>query len=116
MYAIRSYYALIDEKAPDPVIASALTGRDQLLTKPLAQAGLEDFDILVRSPGISVYRDSLRRAVAAGVTLTTPSSMWFAAHRDQRTICVTGTKGKSTTSALLAHVLGTLGFTSYNFV
>jgi len=113
---LRSLYpgielTLIDEKAPDPVIASALTGRDQLLTKPLAQAGLEDFDILVRSPGISVYRDSLRRAVAAGVTLTTPSSMWFAAHRDQRTICVTGTKGKSTTSALLAHVLGTLGFT-----
>jgi UDP-N-acetylmuramoylalanine--D-glutamate ligase len=102
---------LIDEKAPDAAITSALTAHDRLVTGPLDKAGLQDFDVLVRSTGISIYRDCLRRAAAAGVTITTPSNLWFAAHRDQRTICITGTKGKSTTSALLAHVLATLGYT-----
>jgi UDP-N-acetylmuramoylalanine--D-glutamate ligase len=100
---------LIDEQPPDRAITDAMTERDRLSTGPLAQAGLEEFDVLVRSPGISVYRESLRRAMAAGVTVTSPSNLWFAAHREQRTVCVTGTKGKSTTSALLAHVLSSCG-------
>jgi UDP-N-acetylmuramoyl-L-alanine---L-glutamate ligase len=100
---------LIDEQPPDRAIIDALTEHDRVCTGPLAEAGLEDFDVLVRSPGISVYRKSLRRAVAAGVSVTTPSNLWFAAHRDQRTVCITGTKGKSTTSALLAHVLTACG-------
>ena len=100
---------LIDEQPPDRAITDALTEHDRLYTGPLAEAGLEGFDVLVRSPGISVYRESLRRAVVAGVSVTTPSNLWFAAHRDQRTVCITGTKGKSTTSALLAHVLAACG-------
>jgi UDP-N-acetylmuramoylalanine--D-glutamate ligase len=105
----RAELTLIDERPPDDSIVAALTERDRVLTGPLEQAGLEDYDLLVRSPGISVYRQSLQRAAAAGVRLTTPSNLWFAAHADQRTICVTGTKGKSTTSALLAHVLASCG-------
>jgi UDP-N-acetylmuramoylalanine--D-glutamate ligase len=100
---------LIDEKPPDRAVTDTLTEHDRVCTGPLAEAGLESFDVLVRSPGISVYRESLRRAVAAGATVTTPSNLWFAAHPDQRTICITGTKGKSTTSALLAHVLAACG-------
>ena len=76
----------------------------------MSEAGLENFDILVRSPGISPYRKSMQRARAAGANLTSPSNLWFAAHPDQNTICVTGTKGKSTTSALLAHMLESCGF------
>ncbi|RPH97262.1 MAG: UDP-N-acetylmuramoyl-L-alanine--D-glutamate ligase [Lysobacterales bacterium] len=100
---------LVDEAAPDPGFAGALSALDRLLTGPLSEAGLERYDILVRSPGISPYRDAMRQARAAGARLTTPSNLWFAAHRDARTICVTGTKGKSTTSALLAHVLAATG-------
>jgi UDP-N-acetylmuramoylalanine--D-glutamate ligase len=102
---------LIDEKPPDAAVAGALTDLDSLWVGPLAEAGLEEFGILVRSPGISVYRESLQRAAMAGVTITTPSTLWFEAHRDQRTACITGTKGKSTTSALLAHVLRSCGRT-----
>jgi UDP-N-acetylmuramoylalanine--D-glutamate ligase len=101
---------LIDEQTPDPAFACLLGAEDRLITGPLETVGLQEFDVLVRSPGISIYRDYLRRALAAGVTVTTPSSLWFAAHRDQRTICITGTKGKSTTSALLAHVLASQGY------
>ncbi|MCU0988996.1 MAG: UDP-N-acetylmuramoyl-L-alanine--D-glutamate ligase [Xanthomonadales bacterium] len=100
---------LVDEAAPDPGFAGALSALDRLLTGPLSEAGLERYDILVRSPGISPYRDAIRQAQTAGARLTSPSNLWFAAHRDARTICVTGTKGKSTTSALLAHVLAATG-------
>jgi UDP-N-acetylmuramoylalanine--D-glutamate ligase len=100
---------LVDEAAPDPAFVAQLTARDRVVCGPLEQAGLEGYAILVRSPGISPYREPLRRAAAAGARLTTPSNLWFAAHPGARTLCVTGTKGKSTTSAMLAHVLAAAG-------
>jgi UDP-N-acetylmuramoylalanine--D-glutamate ligase len=100
---------LIDEAMPEAAFVGSLTQHDHLRTGPLSEAGLERFDILVRSPGISVYRDCIQRAMDAGVTVTTPSNLWFAGHREQRTVCITGTKGKSTTSALLAHLLAAAG-------
>ena len=100
---------LVDENPPDPGFLEQLTPLDRVMTGPFDTAALEQFDILVRSPGISPYRESLRRAREAGAKMTSPSSLWFAAHADQRTICVTGTKGKSTTAALLAHVLDATG-------
>ena len=36
---------------------------------------------------------------------TSGSALWFAEHPHARTICVTGTKGKSTVAALIAFVL-----------
>jgi UDP-N-acetylmuramoylalanine--D-glutamate ligase len=101
---------LVAEAAPDKAFFEQLTENDQLLTGPLSEAGLENFDILIRSPGISPYRNSIQRARAAGARLTTPSNLWFAAHPNQNTICITGTKGKSTTSALLAHMLESCGY------
>jgi UDP-N-acetylmuramoylalanine--D-glutamate ligase len=107
---LRSLYpdirlTLVTETAPGPEFERQLTEYDRLLTGPLSAAGLDNFDLLVRSPGISPYRNSVKAARAAGVAITTPSNLWFESHADQNTICVTGTKGKSTTSALLAHLL-----------
>jgi UDP-N-acetylmuramoylalanine--D-glutamate ligase len=100
---------LIDEQPPAAELLERLTEWDEVRAGPLSAAGLEDFDVLVRSPGISPYRDCLRHAIGAGVLVTSPSNLWFAAHADERTICVTGTKGKSTTAALLAHLLAAGG-------
>lgn len=100
---------LVDERPPEAGQLDRLGEPPAMRCGPLSQAGLEEFEVLVRSPGISPYRAEIRRALAAGVALTSPSSLWFAAHPQARTICVTGTKGKSTTSALLAHVLGAAG-------
>lgn len=58
-----------------------------------------------RSPGVSPYRPALLAARRRGVPVTTPTG-WWAARRDGRdTIAITGTKGKSTTAALTAHLL-----------
>ncbi len=66
--------------------------------------------MVFRSPGISPYREDAR-ALAARTALTSGTGVALAefAARDVPTLCVTGTKGKSTTSALAAAVLVAAG-------
>ena len=66
---------------------------------------LAAFDIVIKSPGISPYRPEAMAAAARGTYLIGGTELWFAEHSGARTLCVTGTKGKSTTTALLAHLL-----------
>jgi UDP-N-acetylmuramoylalanine--D-glutamate ligase len=71
---------------------------------------LAAFDVVVKSPGISPYGEAARTAIDAGTRLLGGTSLWFAEHAGAdgvvpRTVCVTGTKGKSTTTSLLAHLL-----------
>ncbi|HEY8010402.1 MAG TPA: UDP-N-acetylmuramoyl-L-alanine--D-glutamate ligase [Rudaea sp.] len=76
-----------------------------VLSDPVDAQTLAGFDIVIKSPGISPYRAPYPQALAAGVNFTSGSALWFAEHAQARTICVTGTKGKSTVSALIAHLL-----------
>lgn len=67
-------------------------------------------DIVVKSPGISPYSETARAAIAQDVRFIGGSTLWFDEQANnggyaRNTICVTGTKGKSTTTALLAHLL-----------
>ncbi|MCC7249695.1 MAG: UDP-N-acetylmuramoyl-L-alanine--D-glutamate ligase [Lysobacter sp.] len=74
---------------------------------------LPAFDVVIKSPGISPYAPEARAAAANGTRFFGGTALWFAehaaantgAHPQSRTLCVTGTKGKSTTTALLAHLL-----------
>jgi UDP-N-acetylmuramoylalanine--D-glutamate ligase len=66
---------------------------------------LAQFDIVIKSPGISPYKAPVPEAVRAGVHFTSGTALWFAENPQARTICVTGTKGKSTVTALIAHIL-----------
>lgn len=67
-------------------------------------------DIIVKSPGVSLYRDEIKQAIQNGVIITSGTNLFFANKPSKSTIiAVTGTKGKSTTSSLLAHTLKTLG-------
>jgi UDP-N-acetylmuramoyl-L-alanine---L-glutamate ligase len=70
------------------------------------------FDVVVKSPGISLYDPLVLRAKAAGVQFTSLLNLWFADARLCRTVCVTGTKGKSTTTALIAHMLHGVGWSA----
>ncbi len=91
-----------DVEAPAP-------RRDRLVSGPLDGEQLASHDILVRSPGISPYRAPLAAAREAGVAFTSGTNLWMAENPGPRTLCITGTKGKSTTSALLAHLLRAAG-------
>ncbi|MFN5702258.1 MAG: UDP-N-acetylmuramoyl-L-alanine--D-glutamate ligase, partial [Gammaproteobacteria bacterium] len=70
---------------------------------------LAAFDVVVKSPGISKYRPEALTAQAKGTRFIGGTALWFAAHPDARTVCVTATKGKSTVSALIAHLLRSAG-------
>ncbi len=68
-------------------------------------AALHDIDVVVKSPGVSLYRDDIRSARERGVQITSLLNLWFAEEPEITTIAVTGTKGKSTTASLIAHIL-----------
>lgn len=76
-----------------------------VVTTPVDEAVLAAFDIVVKSPGISPYREPHLSAEHMGVRFTSGTAIWFAEHAKARTICITGTKGKSTVAALIAHLL-----------
>lgn len=75
---------------------------------------LSAFDIVIKSPGISPYKPEAQAAGAQGTRFLGGTALWFGEHADADgvapdTICVTGTKGKSTTTSLLAHLLRAAG-------
>jgi UDP-N-acetylmuramoyl-L-alanine---L-glutamate ligase len=70
---------------------------------------LSAFDVVIKSPGISPYKPEALAATEHGTRFIGGTALWFAEHASMHpqtpVICVTGTKGKSTTTALLAHLL-----------
>jgi UDP-N-acetylmuramoylalanine--D-glutamate ligase len=72
-------------------------------------AALGAFDVVVKSPGISAYKPALLAAQAGGTRFTSGTALWFAEHPQAPVVAVTGTKGKSTTTALIAHLARALG-------
>jgi UDP-N-acetylmuramoyl-L-alanine---L-glutamate ligase len=79
---------------------------------PELVAALSACDVVVRSPGVSVYRPELRAVREAGAPVTTATSLWLAEHGGEGVVGVTGTKGKSTTAALVAHLARAAGRTA----
>ena len=67
------------------------------------------FDVVIKSPGISAYKPALLAAQAQGTRFSSGTALWFGENPDARVVGVTGTKGKSTTSALIAHLARALG-------
>lgn len=66
-------------------------------------------DVVIKSPGISAYKPEILAARARGTRFTSGTALWFADNPEARVVAVTGTKGKSTTTALLAHLARSLG-------
>lgn len=64
------------------------------------------YKIVVKSPGISPHTPEIAAAKKAGVTFTSSTQLFFESCPG-KIIGVTGTKGKSTTSSLIAHILRT---------
>ena len=69
---------------------------------------LNQFDVVVKSPGISPYQDLIQNSK---LQFTSPTALWFANEKHTNVIAITGTKGKSTISSLLTHVIAACGKT-----
>ena len=94
--------------AAEATAAATFGGVDLRITPPDGDA-LGEFDVVVKSPGISPRQRAVTDAIARGVRFTSGTALWFTAHPEARVIAVTGSKGKSTTAALIAHLLRAAG-------
>jgi UDP-N-acetylmuramoyl-L-alanine---L-glutamate ligase len=65
--------------------------------------------VLLKTPGVSIYHPVITELQSRGCRVESSTSLWLAEDRVTRKIAVTGTKGKSTTSSILAHVLKASG-------
>ena len=75
---------------------------------------LSAHDVVIKSPGISAYKPEILAARERGTRFTSGTALWFGENvqgksDDARVVAVTGTKGKSTTTALIAHLARSLG-------
>jgi len=61
-------------------------------------------DVVIKSPGISAYREDVVGLEASGVAVVGGIGLTLHEADRERVVCVTGTKGKSTTSSVLGHL------------
>ncbi|MGH8980177.1 MAG: UDP-N-acetylmuramoyl-L-alanine--D-glutamate ligase [Acidimicrobiales bacterium] len=70
---------------------------------------LGECEVVVKSPGISRHGAEVQHLVDEGVAVAGGLGLWLADADRARVACLTGTKGKSTTSAIAGHLAGRLG-------
>ncbi|QOC23594.1 UDP-N-acetylmuramoyl-L-alanine--D-glutamate ligase [Wenzhouxiangella sp. AB-CW3] len=75
-------------------------------------AHLLDYELLLRSPGVPVDHPALVEFRRHGGRVINPSSIWLAERADVPVIGITGSKGKSTTASVLAHLFREAGVNS----
>jgi UDP-N-acetylmuramoyl-L-alanine---L-glutamate ligase len=98
-----SLTVIVDGDVPEA--STALSSGSEQGRIALAKA-----EIVVKSPGVSPYFGAFNELVVeAGKTITGGTALWFAQTGGERCVGITGSKGKSTSSSLLHHVLTVLG-------
>ncbi len=96
---------LVDDSPP----AEGVDGRHVDAT---ADGGLEVLarcDVVIKTPGISRYRPEVGVLEFGGTPVVGGLGLWLADADRDRVVCITGTKGKSTTTAIAGHLLDRLG-------
>jgi UDP-N-acetylmuramoyl-L-alanine---L-glutamate ligase len=61
--------------------------------------------VIIKTPGIPASTEAIVRACKVGCKLTSHSQIFLSNYPREKVIGVTGTKGKSTTTALIQHIL-----------
>lgn len=94
---------------PGDDVAGVLGPATRAVDPAQAVEALQRCDVVVRSPGVSIYRPELQELSALGTPVVTATGLWLAERRGRRVIGITGTKGKSTTATLTAELLRSAG-------
>ncbi|HET9946682.1 MAG TPA: UDP-N-acetylmuramoyl-L-alanine--D-glutamate ligase, partial [Patescibacteria group bacterium] len=113
-------FSVIDEKSKEELVSVSPVwekglqeiqeaGQPLLLGKPITSEVLLEFDIVLRSPGISPLQPYLKEF--RGI-ITSQTKLFFSWSKG-KIIGVTGTKGKGTTSTLIYEMLRQAGVDAY---
>jgi UDP-N-acetylmuramoyl-L-alanine---L-glutamate ligase len=70
---------------------------------------LSHCEVVVKTPGISRYRPDVTALEDHGVAVVGGLGLWLEEADRSRVVCITGTKGKSTTTTIVGHLLRGLG-------
>jgi len=100
---------LNDQSLSAPALAALGDTRVLIGANAASALSAGAFDVVIKSPGVSPYRPEVEKAKRRGVEFTSVTNLWFEENPQAKTIAVTGTKGKTTTSSLIHHMLRTAG-------
>ena len=98
-----------------PVIADDRPSQSREGDLPVLSTGsggweaLSRCEVVVKTPGISRYRPDVTALEDQGVAVVGGLGLWLEKADRSRVVCITGTKGKSTTTTIVGHLLGGLG-------
>ncbi len=99
-----------DDFAQRAVAAGAHLAYGEGAVEELAAAAGGAFDICIASPGISEFSDLYRSAAAVSAEVVSEVEFaWRESAADSRWVAITGTNGKTTTTALAAYLLAQAG-------
>ncbi len=74
---------------------------------------LKKVDVIIRSPGVSIYKDEIKEAKEKGIKITSSSDLFLNEMRTNHpgtiVIGISGSKGKSTSVSMLYHILKSFG-------
>jgi UDP-N-acetylmuramoylalanine--D-glutamate ligase len=96
---------LVDDRPPE----GGLDGRTVLATADGGLAALSACEVVVKAPGISRHRPEVAALEAGGTAVAGGLGLWLQEADRRRVVCITGTKGKSTTTAVAGHLVAGLG-------
>ena len=110
--AARIVVAAFDAQPPSDVLDTLRAPAARVVSGADVVAALAECEVVVRSPGVSIHRPEMLALREAGVLVTTATSLWLCERGGGGVIGVTGTKGKSTTAALVSHLARAAGKTA----
>jgi UDP-N-acetylmuramoylalanine--D-glutamate ligase len=85
-------------------------GRPVLATGEGGLEALAGCEVVIKSPGISRYRPEVAELAGRGIPVAGGLGLWLAGADRGRVACITGTKGKSSTTAVAGHLLRRWGY------
>ena len=97
---------LVDDRPAGPGPA----GRPVLATAAGGLDALAACEVVVKTPGISRYRPEVAELEGRGIPVPGGLGLWLAEADRSRVACITGTKGKSSTTAIAGHLLRRWGY------